>query len=68
MKNALFLEKSFNNGTCTSELGLESRKILPAWFIVGFMESNKFDEQTRDISAVDWLLVSSAVCRLGIDR
>ena len=49
------------------ELGLENGKNKPPWVIVGLMESDGFDEQTRDNSAFEWLPVSSAVCSLGSD-
>ena len=64
----VFRKRTLNNGTWTFELGIESGKKIPSWVIVGFMESDKYDEQTRDNSASDWLPVSFAVCRLGSGR
>ena len=36
--------------------------------MVGFVESEMFDEETREKSFFDWLPVSTAVCSLGSDR
>ena len=48
-------------------MGIEYGKNIPSWVAVGFMETNKFDEKTRDNSAFDWLPVSSAFCRFESD-
>ena len=32
------------------------------------MENDKFDEETRNNPAFDWLPVSTAICRLRSDR
>ena len=56
------------NGTRTVEIPVENVKNVRPWVIVQTMEDDNFDEQIRDTSAFDWMPVTFANCRLGIDR
>ena len=61
-KRTVFRKKTFLIGTWTFDLGIESGEKITSWVVVGFMKSDKFDEETRNKSAFDWFLISSAVC------
>ena len=67
-ERTVFRIRVFNKGTLIFEWGIGNGQTLPSSGNSGFMESKKFDEQTRENSAFDWLSVSCAVCRLGNDR
>ena len=66
-ERTVFSKRILNDGTWAFELGIQSGKNILSWVIFCFMETKKLDEQIRDISAFDWLPVSSAVCLLGSD-
>ena len=67
-ERTVFRKRTFDFDTWTFKIRIESEKIIPTCVIVGFTESDKFEEQPRDGLVFDWLPVPSAVCRLDSGR